>query len=83
MNMERRIVAVNRVNSAFAAWIIDELQHTCTFGRTQYSVGTDAVIWQRNENERKMKAVEMRSLRRICEVSIADRILNEKIKTEW
>ena len=40
--------------------------------------GSETWILQK-KNERKMNAVEMRSLRRICEVSLADRIRNEKI----
>ena len=36
--------------------------------------------WElQKKNERKMNVVEMRSLRRICGVSLADRIYNENI----
>ena len=34
---------------------------------------------QRKKNERKMNAVEMGYLRRLCEVSLSDRIRNEEI----
>ena len=33
----------------------------------------------KKQNERKMNAVAMRSLRRICGVSLADRIRNEEV----
>ena len=68
MDAKRRIAAVN---SALAALMRRQLSFT--YGRTQCS---EMWVLQKN-NERKMKAVEMRSLRRICGVSLADLIRND------
>ena len=40
--------------------------------------GSETWVLQK-KNERKMNAVELRYLRKICGVSLADRILNEEI----
>ena len=40
--------------------------------------GSETWVLQK-KNERKMNAVEMQSLRRICGVSFADRIRNEEV----
>ena len=46
MDAERRIADGNMVNGALVALMAAKRQHSCTFGRTQCSVGTDAVIRQ-------------------------------------
>ena len=63
------------------------------FGDSQCSIGTNALIWQRDVgiiefskddkemNKRNMNAVEMRSLLRICGVSLIESAM--KRYTEW
>ena len=48
MDAARPIAAGNRVNVALAALMSRRCQHSCTFGRTQCSVGTGAVLRQQN-----------------------------------
>ena len=60
-----------------------ERQHSCAFGQNAVLVqtllyGSETWLLQK-KNERKMTAVEIRSLSRICGVSLADRIRNEEI----
>ena len=85
MDVEKRIAANNRVNGVLAALM--RRRNVSTAARL---VVFNAVLvptllygsetWElQKKNEKKMNTVEMRSLRRICGVSFADRIRNEKI----
>ena len=75
MDVEMRIAAGNRVNGALAVMM---RWQNGTFGRTQCSVGVPALLYGsdtwvlQKKNERKLNAVEMLSLRKICGVSVAD-----------
>ena len=81
MDAERRIVTGNKVNGALAALM--RRQNVSTAARLAVRnamllyVSETWVLQKRNE--RKMSAVEMQSYRRICRVSLADRIRNEEI----
>ena len=84
MDVERRIAAGNRVNGALA--ILMRLRNVstaaCLTVHNEVLVptllnGSETWVLQKN-NERKMNAVEMRSLRRIYGVNLADRIRNEE-----
>ena len=84
-DVERRITAGNKVNGALAA--LTRRQNVSTAARLAVHnalliptllYGSETWVLKK-KNERKMNAVEMRSLRRICGVSLADRIRNEEI----
>ena len=85
MDVERRIAAGNSFNGALAALIRRRNVSTAARLAVHNAVlvptllyGSETWVLQK-KNERKMNAVEMRSLRRICGVSLADRIRNEEI----
>ena len=85
IDVERRIAAGNRVNRALAALMRRRNISTTALLAVHNAVlvptllyGSETWILQK-KNERKMNAVEMRSVRRICGVSLADRIHNEEV----
>ena len=86
MDVERRIAAGNRVNGALAALMRRRNVSTAARLAVHNAVlvptllyGSETWVLQKN-NERKRNAVEMRSLRRIYGVNLADRIRNKEIQ---
>ena len=87
MDVERRIAASNKVNGALATLMIRRnvntaarlAVHNAVLVPTLLSLRLSKTWALQKKNKRKMNAVEMRSLRRICGVSVADRIHNEEI----
>ena len=97
MDVEKRIVAGNRVNGTLAALIRRRNVSTAACLVVRHAVLVPKFLWQKKpkflwrkfygsetwvlqkKNERKMNVVDMRSLRRICGVSLSDRIRNEEI----
>ena len=75
--MERRISARYRANGALAALMRRRNVSTAAFVPTLLYDGETWVL--QKKNERKVNGVQMRSLCRICGVSLADRIRNEEI----
>ena len=85
MDVERRIAAGNKVNGALAALMrrrnVSRAARLAVHNAVLVPTllyGTETWVLQK-KNERKRNAVEMRSLRRICGVSLADRIRNEEV----
>ena len=85
MDVERRIAAGNKVNGALAALMrwrnVSPAARLAVHNAVLVPIllyGSETWVLQK-KNERKMNAVEMRSLRRICGVSLADRIRNEEV----
>ena len=84
MDVEKRIAAGIRVKGALAA-LMRRRNVSTVAGWTVHNAvlvstllyGSKTWILQK-KNERKMNAVQMRSLRRIYGVSLADRIRNEE-----
>ena len=72
MDVERRIAASNMVNGALTALMRYTKLMQCWYRRCDTAA-------EQKKNERKMNAVEIRSLRRICGVSLAHRIRNEEV----
>ena len=86
MDVERHIAVGNRVNGALAALMrrrnVSTAAHLAVHNAMLVSTllySSETLVLQK-KNERKINAVEMRSLRRICRVSFADRIRSE---CEW
>ena len=85
MDVERRIAAGNKVNGALAALMRRRNVSTAAPLAVHNAVLVPTLIYGsemwvlQKKNKRKMNAVEMRSLRRICGVSLADRIRNEEV----
>ena len=85
MEVERRIAADNRVKGALAALMRRRnvstaarlAVHNAELIRTLL-YGSETWVLQK-KNETKMNAGEIQCLRRICGVSLADRIRNEEI----
>ena len=86
MDVERSIAAGNKVNEALTT-LMRRRNVSTTARLTVHNVmlvptllyGSETWVLQKQKNERKMNAVEMRSLRRMCGVSLADRICNQEI----
>ena len=86
MDANGHIAAVNRVNGTLAA-LMRRRKITTAACLAVYNpvlvptllYGSEMWILQK-KNEKKMNAMEMRSSRRICRVSLADRVRNEDVE---
>ena len=78
MDVERRIAAANTVNDALAALMRRRNVSTAARLAVHNAVLVPTLLYDsetwvlQKKNKRKMNAVEMRSIRRICGVSVAD-----------
>ena len=85
MDAERRITAGNRVNGALAALMRRRNVSIAARLAVHNAVLVPTLLYNsetwllQKKNERKMTAVEIRSLSRICGFSLFDRIRNEEI----
>ena len=85
-DVERRVNAENSVNAALGKF----LGSKCLSQKAQLPIhnavlistlmyGSESWVWQR-EHESRINAVEMRSLRKICGVTLADRVPNDDVR---